>query len=108
VEIRHKIYHEPDFVANIDRLLMLQDMEVRQRNILRPNDLTRIAVPTLVIWGRNNPFGDVPEATAMNAAITGSRLELFDTCGHWPQHEQAESYNAMSIAFLNASSHGSN
>jgi 2-hydroxy-6-oxonona-2,4-dienedioate hydrolase len=108
VEIRHRIYHEPDFVANIDRLLMLQDMDVRLRNILRPDDLARIATPTLVIWGRNNPFGDVPEATAMNATIAGSRLELFDACGHWPQHEQPESYNAMSIAFLDASSHGSN
>ncbi|MBV2149823.1 alpha/beta fold hydrolase [Sphingobium sp. AS12] len=103
VEIRHRIYHEPDFVANIDRLLALQEMDIRQRNILRPDDLARIAAPTLVVWGRNNPFGDIPEATAMNAAIPDSRLELFDACGHWPQHEQSGRFNAMSVAFLDAS-----
>ncbi|MDY7106982.1 MAG: alpha/beta fold hydrolase [Actinomycetota bacterium] len=101
VEVRHRIYHEPDFVANVDNLLCLQDMETRQRNLLREDRLARIgAVPTLVIWGHENPFGDVPEAKAMHAAIGGSRLELFAECGHWPQYEQAERYNALALAFL--------
>lgn len=101
VQVRHRIYHEPSFVGNIDRLLCLQEMEVRQRNILRPDDLAKIKAPTLVVWGRNNPFGDVPEARAMHSDIPGSRLELFDDCGHWPQHEQAEKFNKLSIEFLN-------
>ena len=62
VEIRHAIYHQPDFVANVDNLLSLQDMERRQRNLLRPDQLARITQPTLVVWGRQNPFGEVPEA----------------------------------------------
>jgi len=102
VEARHAIYHHPDFVKQIDHLLCLQEMEVRQRNILRPDDLAKIKAPTLIIWGRNNPFGDVPEAHAMHAAIPGSRLELYDACGHWPQHEHAEIFNPMSTAFLDA------
>jgi len=102
VQVRHRIYHEPDFVANIDHLLCLQEMEIRQRNLLREDRLTRIgAVPTLIIWGRNNPFGDVPEADKMHADIPGSRLELYDDCGHWPQHERHEIYNPMAIEFLN-------
>ncbi len=62
--------------------------------------LGRITAPTLVVWGNENPFGEVPEATAMHEAIPGSRLELFPECGHWPQHEQAERYNPLSIEFL--------
>ena len=27
VEVRHRIYHRPEFVANIDNLLCLQDMD---------------------------------------------------------------------------------
>ena len=100
VQVRHAIYHAPDFVANIDNLLCLQEMEIRQRNILRPDDLAKIKAPTLIVWGRNNPFGDVPEARAMHADIAGSRLELYDACGHWPQHEHPEKFNAMSIDFL--------
>lgn len=104
VEVRHAIYHRPDFVKNIDNLLCLQDMETRQRNLLRPDDLARITVPTLVVWGRENPFGEVPEATRMHEAIPGSRLELFDHCGHWPQHEQAALYNPLSLEFIAAAS----
>jgi 2-hydroxy-6-oxonona-2,4-dienedioate hydrolase len=54
----------------------------------------------LVVWGQDNPFGEVPEATAMHEAIPGSKLVLCPACGHWPQHERAEEYNAESIAFL--------
>lgn len=101
VDVRHRIYHEPDFVAGIDNLLSLQDMETRQRNLLREDRLERIgAVPTLIIWGNENPFGDVPEARLMHDNIPGSRLELYAECGHWPQYERAELYNPMSIAFL--------
>ncbi|MFI6289065.1 alpha/beta fold hydrolase [Streptomyces sp. NPDC051018] len=100
VEIRHDIYHQPGFVANIGNLLSLQDMERRLRNLLSPGDLARINRPALIVWGRQNPFGDVPEAEAMHRAVPGSRLELLDGCGHWPQHERAARYNEISLAFL--------
>ncbi|HWC83533.1 MAG TPA: alpha/beta hydrolase [Pseudonocardiaceae bacterium] len=100
VQVRHAIYHQPDFVSNVDNLLSLQDMQRRQRNLLRPDDLARITQPTLIVWGRQNPFGEVPEAAAMHEAIPGSQLELFENCGHWPQHEQADRYNPISLAFL--------
>lgn len=100
IEVRHAIYHQPDFVANIDNLLCLQNMEVRLRNVLRPEHLAQIAAPTLVVWGRNNPFGEVPEATAMHEAIPSSELVLFENCGHWPQHEQSTLYNEVSLEFL--------
>lgn len=104
IQVRHTIYHQPDFVNNIDNLLCLQNMEIRQRNILTPDKLAQIKAPTLVVWGRNNPFGEVPEANAMHENIAGSKLELFDDCGHWPQHERADLYNKIAIQFLNENS----
>ncbi|MDA3037936.1 MAG: alpha/beta hydrolase [Actinomycetota bacterium] len=100
VEIRHAIYHTPEFVANLHNLLCLQNMEIRQRNLMTTERLNSIAAPTLVVWGNENPFGEIPEATAMNEAISNSRLELMGTCGHWPQHERRELYNPISIEFL--------
>ncbi len=100
VETRHRIYHAPDFVANIENLLCLQNMEIRQRNLLRADRLAKITAPVLVVWGNENPFGDVPEARELHAMLPGSRLEIFGHCGHWPQHEQAERYNALSLEFL--------
>lgn len=100
VEGRHAIYHQPDFVANIGNLLSLQEMDTRLRNILNPEDLAQITTPTLIVWGRNNPFGETPEAAAMHDNIPGSELVLFDECGHWPQHEKAAEYNPLSLEFL--------
>lgn len=102
VAVRTAIYHAPAFRANVENLLSLQDMERRQRNLLRPDRMARITVPTLIVWGRENPFGEVPEAHAMHEAIAGSRLELFERCGHWPQHERADLYNPLSLEFLAA------
>ena len=72
VDIRYDIYHRPEFQKNLPNLLCLQDMGTRQRNLLRPDRLARLTVPTLVVWGHENPFGDIPEATAMHEAIPGS------------------------------------
>jgi len=106
VAVRAAIYHRPEFRANLSNLLALQDMDTRQRNLLRPERMGRINAPTLIVWGRDNPFGAVPEAHAMQAAIPGSRLELFDDCGHWPQHEHPERFNPLSIAFLREAAGG--
>ncbi len=100
VEVRYAIYHAPEFQSNLPNLLSLQDMETRQRNLLREDRMAQIKAPTLVVWGNENPFGDVPEARAMAEAIPGARLELFGECGHWPQHEQFERYNPLSVQFL--------
>lgn len=102
VEIRYRIYHRAEFQANLHNLLCLQEMEIRQRNLMRPERLQRIAAPTLIVWGSQNPFGDVPEARAMQENVSGSQLEIFNDCGHWPQHEHADEFNRLSIDFISS------
>ncbi|WP_433135831.1 alpha/beta fold hydrolase [Actinomadura nitritigenes] len=99
-EVRFDIYHRPEFAENLRNLLALQEVETRERNLLRPERMAAIKAPTLVVWGNKNPFGAVPEAEAIAAAIPGARLEIFNDCGHWPQHEKADLYNPLSLAFL--------
>lgn len=102
VDVRHAIYHRPDFVENIDHLLCLQEMENRTEDLLTPEQMARISAPTRVVWGAENPFGDVPEARAMSEAIPGSELTIYPECGHWPQHEHADRFNKETLAFLAA------
>jgi 2-hydroxy-6-oxonona-2,4-dienedioate hydrolase len=104
VQVRHTIYHRPTFVAAIDRLLALQEMENRQPDLLTEEQMGRIQAPTLIVWGAENPFGDVPEATRMNKSIPGSTLEVFAQCGHWPQHEHSERFNELNLAHLSETS----
>lgn len=100
VAVRHDIYHRPEFKAGLDNLLCLQEMENRQPDLLTEEQMGRITAPTLIVWGAENPFGEVPEAKRMNAAIPGSRLEIFAECGHWPQHEHAARFDALNMPFL--------
>lgn len=100
VDVRFRIYSDPDFRSHLDQLLCLQDPAVRQANLLTPVRLEQVRTPTVIVWGHENPFGEVPEAYAMRAAIAGSRLVLFEHCGHWPQHEHAERFNRLAIGFL--------
>jgi len=100
VAVRHAIYHRPEFVAGIDHLLALQEMDNRVPDLLTPEQMARISAPTLIVWGAQNPFGDVPEARRMNDSIPGSKLEIFPECGHWPQHEHAARFNELALTFL--------
>ena len=100
VDVRHTIYHRPQFVAGIDNLLCLQNMDNRVEDLLSPEQMARITAPTLIVWGAQNPFGDVPEAQRMHESIAGSNLEIFPECGHWPQHEHAERFHEVALKFL--------
>jgi 2-hydroxy-6-oxonona-2,4-dienedioate hydrolase len=102
VRVRHAIYHRPQFVARVDHLLCLQEMENRAEDLLTADQMAAIKAETLIVWGAQNPFGDVPEAHRMNDLIPGSRLEIFGECGHWPQHEHADRFNALALQFLPA------
>jgi 2-hydroxy-6-oxonona-2,4-dienedioate hydrolase len=102
VAVRHAIYHRPEFVSRIGNLLSLQEMGNRTRDLLTTEQMAAIRAETLIVWGAQNPFGDVPEAERMAASIPGSRLEIFGECGHWPQHEHADRFNKLALEFLGA------
>lgn len=102
VAVRHAIYHRPEFARRIDHLLCLQEMENRKPDLLTEDQMAAIKSETFIVWGAQNPFGDIPEARRMHASIPGSRLEIFGECGHWPQHEHAIRFNALTREFLSA------
>ena len=56
--------------------------------------------PTLLIWGRQDGLVPVAEGERFNKDIAGSKLIVFDQCGHMPQIEKAAEFNAAVIKFL--------
>jgi pimeloyl-ACP methyl ester carboxylesterase len=42
-------------------------------------------VPSLIVWGRRDPLIPVQHAGVAHRAMPGSRLEVFDHAGHFPQ-----------------------
>jgi pimeloyl-ACP methyl ester carboxylesterase len=53
-------------------------------------DLTRIHLPTLIIWGAEDRLIPLAAGRKMNSYIKDSKLVVFDSCGHLPQEEMPE------------------
>ena len=57
-------------------------------------------LPTLIVWGAQDPFIPVSHAVAAHKAIPGSRLEIFDGVGHYPHCEAPERFVALIVDFI--------
>jgi pimeloyl-ACP methyl ester carboxylesterase len=51
-------------------------------------DLAKVAVPTLVMCGRQDPVTPIADHEAMALCVPGSRLEVVENCGHLSAIEQ--------------------
>jgi 2-hydroxy-6-oxonona-2,4-dienedioate hydrolase len=100
VATRQAIYSQPGMLDAMRHNMILQEMEPRQRNILRAPDYARIKAPTLVIWTSDDPTADVTEGRRMASMIPGALFTVMDGCGHWPQFEDPALFNAMHVDFL--------
>lgn len=49
--------------------------------------LNRIAVPTLLVWGRQDRIVDLTYAQDFSTAVPGSSVAVIEDCGHFPQIE---------------------
>jgi pimeloyl-ACP methyl ester carboxylesterase len=62
--------------------------------------LSRIAVPTLVLWGASDRVVTPAYGQAYAASIPGARFELIERAGHHPELEQPEAFAERVVAFL--------
>jgi pimeloyl-ACP methyl ester carboxylesterase len=63
---------------------LLSPLGTRTATRIRPDDLHRVAVPTLMIWGDKDPVVSVADAQAAAELIPDARLEVLPA-GHVPQ-----------------------
>ena len=59
-------------------------------------------LPTLIVWGAQDPFIPVRHAVAAHKVIPGSRLEIFDGVGHYPHCEAPERFVEVLIDFIDS------
>ncbi|MFL5840740.1 MAG: alpha/beta fold hydrolase [Thermoleophilaceae bacterium] len=57
-------------------------------------------VPSLIVWGRRDPLIPVAHAHKAHGAIPGSRLEIFDRSGHFPQIEEPVRFAGVLADFM--------
>lgn len=100
VETRRAIYAQPGYVAVIENILCMQDMDTRRRNMFSDEETGRIASPTLVLWTSHDPTATPAEGRRIAESLPDARFEVMNECGHWPQFEDAEKFNAIHLDFL--------
>jgi pimeloyl-ACP methyl ester carboxylesterase len=59
-----------------------------------------IRVPTLIIWGDQDELIPIEAGKKMNSLIQGSRLVVFQNCGHVPQEEMPDRVLSEITAFI--------
>jgi pimeloyl-ACP methyl ester carboxylesterase len=57
-------------------------------------------LPTLIIWGANDPLIPVRHAHEAHARMPGSQLEIFGGAGHFPHLDDPRRFAATLLAFL--------
>ena len=58
--------------------------------------------PTLIIWGREDGLLPLRDGERFNKDIAGSKLVIFDQCGHVPNFEKPAEFNTAVLNFLAA------
>ena len=95
IRLRFKLKSNEPYV--IDRFL---DSLEKKQDVLDYR-LSGIKVPTLIIWGKEDQVIPLNHALRFHQEISGSKLIIFDQCGHVPQIEYAERFNREILHFLN-------
>jgi pimeloyl-ACP methyl ester carboxylesterase len=64
-------------------------------------------LPTLIIWGDEDPIIPIEHGYAAHAAIEGSRLEIMEGCGHFPHVEDPRRFVELLRDFMATTEAGS-
>ena len=100
VETRRAIYAQPGFADTMQRVMCLQEMDVRRRNMITEEQYRSIKAPALVIWTSHDPTATPEEGRQIAQMIPGAGYVVMNECGHWPQFEAADVFNRLHLAFL--------
>jgi pimeloyl-ACP methyl ester carboxylesterase len=61
---------------------------------------SRVKVPALVIWGKNDQFAGEAMAKESLEYCDDGRLEIFENASHWVQHEEPTQVNSLLSQFF--------
>jgi len=71
-------------VSAVDRLYLAEEM------------------PSLIVWGKRDPLIPVAHAQTAHDAMPGSRLEIFDESGHFPQLDDPIRFASLLAEFIDS------
>lgn len=91
--------HTAELRMLISPLALLSRSGWRRHSRIRPDELRRVAMPTLVMWGERDPMSSAAAAQACTGLIPHARLEIRPG-GHLPWLEQPRQTAAAIAEFV--------
>ena len=62
--------------------------------------LSQLDMPSLLIWGRDDVITPPEVAEEFRDRMPNARLKFIDKCGHAPMIEHPDTFNALTLEFL--------
>ncbi len=100
VASRRRIYEQAGMQQAIAHVLSMATPEARKFYALTDEQWAQIKHPTLVLWTDNDPTATVAVGEDLHSKLPNSQFVVMKDCGHWPQFEDAETFNRIHIEFL--------
>ena len=102
IATRLAIYRRADMKMAMPHILALLDPEVYNRNRIPDDDWKRLHAPTLIIAAVDHQDVFLETARTIVKLIPNAKIIEMKHCSHWPQMEDAETFNKLSVEFLQA------
>lgn len=100
IALRQAIYRLPETREAIDHVLILQDAEVRARNLLTKEEWAAIEAPALVIASGKDHNEYQSTARQVAEIIPNAEVLEMPHVRHWPHFEDPDTFNAAVLDFL--------
>lgn len=103
IESRLAIYSRPDFQKSAPLVFARLNQAKAGGGQSMPDamELEKIEQEALLLWTTHNPIHDVPAAEAALPRLKKGKLYVMrKDCGHWPQYESPEEFDAVVVKYL--------
>jgi 2-hydroxy-6-oxonona-2,4-dienedioate hydrolase len=102
VQTRLAIYRQPELIDRMPKIFEARHTDPRgqDRNCLTEEHWRIFKPRTLVLWTSDDPTAPAAAGQQVADWIPDSRFVVMDNCGHWPQYEDAETFNKIHLDFL--------
>lgn len=100
IALRQAMYRQSGMVDTMNHILCLQEEETRKRNLLSEDAWRSIKAPTLTIGSLADKDEYLETAQRVAQLIPNARYVPMAGVGHWPQFEDPDTFNPISLGFL--------
>jgi len=97
---RQAIYRMPEMKKGMLNILALQDPDIRERNLLKDDDWRSIQAEALVVGSLADADEYLKTAQVVSKLMPNAKYVEMEEVGHWPQFEDPETFNRLSLQFL--------